>query len=99
MYKPKSSEHSALMKSPSSLIASWPGSLGHHHLHELLVIDLPVTVDIGLTDHLVDLLIRKLLTQIRHDMPQLGSADEAVAIAVEDLEGLNQFLLGVSVLH
>ena len=30
-------------------------SLGHHHLHKLLIIDLTVAVDIRLADHLVDL--------------------------------------------
>merc|ERR1711879_941671 len=69
------------------------GSLGHHHLHELLVIDLPITVHICLSDHLIDLLIRELLTQVGHHMTQLSRADEAVAIAVENLEGLNQLFL------
>ena len=37
-------------------------SLRHHHLDELLVVDLAVAINIGLTDHLVDLLVRQLLT-------------------------------------
>merc|ERR1719456_2060168 len=32
-------------------------------------------------------------------MAKLGGRDESVAIAVEDLEGLDQLLLGVGVLH
>ena len=36
--------------------------LGHHHFNELLVVDLSITVDIGLTDHLVNLLIRQFLS-------------------------------------
>lgn len=39
------------------------------------------------------------LTQVGHDMAQLRSTDEAVAIAVKDLEGLDQLLFGVSVLR
>ena len=31
--------------------------LGHHHLDELLVVDLAITVNVGLADHLIDLLI------------------------------------------
>jgi len=73
--------------------------LGHHHLDELFVVNLAVTVDIGLADHLVDLLIRELLAEVRHHVAQLGSADEAVAIFVKDAEGLLDLLLGVRVVH
>ena len=57
----------------------------HHHLHELLVVDLTVTIDIGLTDQLIDLVVGQLLSQVGHDVTQLGGGDETVAIAVEDL--------------
>merc|ERR1712118_554129 len=33
------------------------GSLRHHHLHELFVVDLTVAIDICFADHFVDLLI------------------------------------------
>merc|ERR1711920_199672 len=55
--------------------ASGPRLLGHHHLDELLIVDLAITVDIGLTDHLIDLLVRQLLAEIRHHMAQLRRAD------------------------
>ena len=51
----------------------------------LLVVDLPVAIDVRLADHLVDLLVRELLAEVRHHVAQLGGADEAVAIAVEHL--------------
>ena len=35
--------------------------LGHHHLDELLVVDLAIAVNVGLADHLVDFLVRELL--------------------------------------
>jgi hypothetical protein len=62
-----------------------PKLLGHHHLHELLVVDLAITIDIGLTDHLIDLLVGELLTQVGHDVTQLGGGDETISIAIEDL--------------
>merc|ERR1719235_1098343 len=74
-------------------------SLRHHHLDELLIIDLAISVHVCLPNHLINFLICELFAKIGHDMPELGSADEAVAIAVEDLEGLDQFLLRISVLH
>ena len=132
------------------------GLLGHHHLHELLVVDLTVTVDIRLParassreqgsgthvswtkpalaslnargnmpmnkamsscdaelagslatgttaanewhdrgashahgpDHLVNLLVCELLAEVGHNVAQLSGRDEAVAVLVEDLEGL-----------
>merc|ERR1719329_2070341 len=72
-------------------------SLCHHHLHKLLVVDL--TINICLTDHLVDLLVSQLLAQVGHDMAQFCCADETIAITIKDLECLNELLLGVSVLH
>merc|ERR1719215_1240220 len=68
-------------------------SLSHHHLHELLVVDLPISVNVGLADHLIDLFVRQLLAKVRHHMTQLGGADEAIAVAIENLEGLDQLLL------
>ena len=36
------------------------GLLGHHHLHEFFVVDLPITVYVRLTNHLINLFVRKL---------------------------------------
>merc|ERR1719189_1967031 len=76
-----------------------PNSLGHHHLHKLFVVDLPITVNIRLSNHLIHLLISELLTKVGHDMAELRSADEAVAVAIEHLEGFDQLLLCVGVFH
>merc|ERR1719273_122100 len=70
-------------------------SLGHHHLDELFVVDLPVAIDICLTDHLIDLLISELLAKVGHDVAQLCRTDEAIAIAIKYLEGFDQLFLGV----
>merc|ERR1719162_2253091 len=73
--------------------------LRHHHLHELLIVDLAITINVRLTNHFINLLIRELLSEICHDVAQLCGTDEAVAIAIENLEGLDELLFGVSVLH
>merc|ERR1712170_63279 len=70
--------------------------LGHHHLNELLVVNLAIAINISLSDHLIDLLVRKLLTEVSHDVSELGSRDESVAILVEHLKGLKDLLLAVS---
>merc|ERR1719510_2486784 len=69
------------------------GSLGHHHLDELLVVDLAIPVDVCLADHLIHLLICELLPEIGHHVAELGRTDEAVAIAIKDLECFDQLIL------
>ena len=63
-----------------------PRLLGHHHLYELLVVDLSVSVDVGLADHLVDLVVGELLAEVCNRVAQLRRRDEAVPWqrAVED---------------
>ena len=73
------------------------GSLGHHHFHKLLIVDLAITINVSLTDHLVHLFIRELLTKVGHDVAQLSSTDEAIAIAIENLEGFNQLFFGIGI--
>merc|ERR1712134_221053 len=73
--------------------------LGHHHLDELLIIDLSVSIDISLANHLIDLFVGELLAKIGHHMPQLRSTNESVAIAIENLESFNQLLFCIGVLH
>merc|ERR1719198_2445580 len=46
-------------------VAGRASSLGHHHLDELLVVDLAITVHISLADHLIDLLVGELLAEVR----------------------------------
>merc|ERR1719345_159452 len=74
-------------------------SLCHHHLHELFVIDLTIAIDICLPDHLINLLIGEFFSEIGHDVTQLCGTDEAIAVTVKHLEGLNQFFLRVCVFH
>jgi hypothetical protein len=74
-------------------------SLGHHHLDELLVVDLAIAIDISLTDHLVDLLIGQLLAEVGHDVAELGSGDETILVLVEHPERLLELFLRVGVLH
>jgi hypothetical protein len=44
------------------------------------VIHLAVAVDVGLPDHLVDLLVGQLFSEVRHDVAKFGGGDEAVAV-------------------
>jgi len=47
--------------------------LAHHHLHELLVVNLTVTVDVGFADHLIDFFVSQLFSQVGHHVTQLSS--------------------------
>jgi len=42
----------------TKLLVDADALLASHHSHEFLVVDLSVTIDISLTDHFVDLLVR-----------------------------------------
>jgi hypothetical protein len=48
-------------------------SSGHHHPHELFVIDVSVSVNVSLADHLVYFLIGQLLSQVGHHVAKLSS--------------------------
>ena len=51
-----------------------------------LTIDAPVTVLVSLTNHLIDLVVGKLLANRGHDVTQFSSRDETVVVTVEHLE-------------
>ncbi len=72
----------------ATLSANLRGPLVTHHGGELLVADLAVPVQVGLPDHLVDLLLAEVLAQGAHDLAELLCADVSVAVAVEHAEGL-----------
>ena len=42
-----------------------------HHLDELIVVDLAIPINIGFSDHLIDFLVRELLSEVGHDVTQL----------------------------
>merc|ERR1719152_309675 len=82
------------MKPLTQIRRPMPRLLGHHDLDELLVVNLAVTVNVSLADHLIDLLVGELLAKVGHDVAELSRRDEAVAILVEDTERLLELLLG-----
>ena len=57
------------------------------------IVDLAVSINISLSNHLVHLLISQLLPQVGHHVTQLGGADEAVAVLVEHPEGFSDLFL------
>lgn len=71
----------------------------YNRVYLTFVVDLTVAINVGLADHLVDLLVRQLLAQVRHDVAQLGGRDETVAVLVEYSERLSDLLFAVGVLH
>lgn len=45
-----------------------------------LIVDLPITIDVSLSDHLIHFLIRQLLPQVGHHVPQLRCADVPIPV-------------------
>ena len=68
-------------------------------MHELLAVHLPICVHVYLLDHLLHLLVVKLLSQPGHCMPPLGGADQNFAVLAKDMEGLPDVVLAVPSLH
>lgn len=60
-------------RSPRSRGAACPAA-------RTFIIDLAIAVNVSLPDHLIHLLIRQLLPQVRHDVAQLGGTDIAIPI-------------------
>ena len=59
----------------------------HHHV-EFFIVDFSVPVNVNLVDEKLYLLLTHLLSQVLHDVSQLLSADEAVAILELSIEHL-----------
>merc|ERR1712050_704268 len=59
-------------------------SASHHHLHELIATDLALPIEVAV------LILADLLP---HDLEDVLGADEAITIAVEDVESLDKLLL------
>merc|ERR1719440_2210824 len=74
-------------------------SLRHHHLDKFLVVDLPIAINISLTDHLIGFLVGKFLAEVGHHMAQFSSRDETVAVFVKDFECFHDLFLRVRILH
>jgi hypothetical protein len=70
-------------------------SLCHHDLGELVVVDLAVSVDVRLAQHLGELVVGESLAEVLEDVAQLIAGDEAVLILVEDAE----LVVGAGVAH
>lgn len=71
----------------------------HHHSNELLVIDVSITIDIGFSDHLIDLLICEFLSQVGHHMSEFCCWNQTISISIEHFEGFDELFFGVGVLH
>lgn len=57
----------------------------HEASAQSLTINAPVTVLVSLADHLINLVICKLLADRGHDVAQFSGRDEAVIVTVENL--------------
>lgn len=74
-------------------------SSDHHHSYKINIVDDPSPVRVGLPDHLINLIIGELLTQVGHDVSEFRGGDGAVALSVEHPESFDDLLLRVGVLH
>ncbi len=68
--------------------ACWAAGAGavRHEAGKLRKVYLSVAVQVGLRNHGLDLGLRKRLTEVVHRQSELLLRDEAVAVAIEDLQ-------------
>mmetsp|Transcript_104545 Transcript_104545/g.186024 ORF Transcript_104545/g.186024 Transcript_104545/m.186024 type:complete len:209 (-) Transcript_104545:1945-2571(-) len=74
-------------------------AIARHHLHELCVIHVPIAVHICFSHHLIHFFVCDLLSQVAHNMANLGNADRAASISVKHFEGFYELLLRICILH
>lgn len=83
----------------SCLIALWMFFIflllrGQDQVHEDLVVDFAVRVDVDALEELVDLGVGELLAQVGEDVAELALRDEAGAVLVKDLEAVDELVAG-----
>ena len=81
---------------PDSHVPQWK-AIGEREL--TFVIDLAVAVDVSLANHLVDLFIGQLLSQICHHVTQLRRTDKPVTVLVKHLQLEKMFRRRKSQVH
>ena len=64
-----------------------------------VVVDLSISVLISLPDHIIHFFIRQFLPEVGHDVSQLGSVDETIAIMIKQFESIQQSLVRIRLSH
>mmetsp|Transcript_98653 Transcript_98653/g.255041 ORF Transcript_98653/g.255041 Transcript_98653/m.255041 type:complete len:247 (+) Transcript_98653:90-830(+) len=68
-----------------------------HDAKELLLVDLPITIPVCLVNHLLQLLISHAFAKLLGNALQVLEGDLAGLVVVEEAEGLQDFVLGITV--
>ena len=64
-----------------------------HESRELLEVDLPVAIEVGLGDHGPDLGLRQGFAEVGHGQPQLLFTDQTVTVAVKHFKGVSHVVI------
>merc|ERR1740115_564613 len=82
----------------------WCPTLGHleegrllHDAEELFLVHLAITVTISLIDHFLQLLVSHALTELLRDTLQVFERDLACLIIIEETEGFQDFVFGITI--
>merc|ERR1711918_10593 len=70
-----------------------------HDAEELVLVDLAITITVGLVNHLLELLVGHVLTELLGNTLQVLEANLAGLVIVEEAEHLDDLLAGVTVAH
>merc|ERR1711912_121754 len=70
-----------------------------HDPVELVNVDLTIAITVGLVDHVLELLLVDVLTELLGDTAKVAEGDLAGVVIVEELEDLLDVLAGVLLTH
>merc|ERR1712054_368798 len=70
-----------------------------HDAVEFVNVDLTITITVGLVDHVLELLIVDVLTQLLSDTGKVAEGDLVGVVIIEELEDLLDVLAGVLLAH
>merc|ERR1712178_143214 len=70
-----------------------------HDAVELVNVDLAITITVGLVDHVLELLIIDVLTQLLGHASEVAEGDLVGVVIIEELEPLLDILTGVLLAH
>merc|ERR1711896_49328 len=70
-----------------------------HDAVELVKVDLAITITVGLVDHVLELLIIDVLTELLSNASEVAEGDLVGVVVIEELEDLLDVLTGILLAH
>ncbi len=63
--------------------------MSHHHSYELLIVNVTISIQVGLFNHFVHFLVCEFFAQICHYVSELCGRYKSVTVSIENPKSLN----------